>query len=274
MYPYPHFSKTMIQKPFAFLPSSILSCVALTTALTLAGCNAPDSAAESSTPSATEAATETTVNTPDESAVAETPTDSVGEPSAAEEASQDDVLIPNTTVSEQGLGVAQLGMTLGELKQALPDLEFIEQSPFIVDFDAIAVRHQEETLFYILHLAGSPLEDSDRIQGLLTDHSMFKTTEDVGVGTPIHAAEVPYGKAILSYNTGNESREYVRFENHPATNISFGTQKHVISQDSASLAPAGIYETSSNQYNETDLYQADAAIEAILIVCLSAACSQ
>lgn len=181
--------------------------------------------------------------------------------------------LSNTQVSELGLGIATLGMTLGELKQALPDLEFSPQSPFIVDFDAIAVRQEEETLFYILHLAGSPLQDDEAIQGVLTDNPIFKTAEGVGVGTPLQTAEVAYGPALLSYNTGNESREYVRFENHPATNISFGTQKSAV-QDDTGLALAGVYEDPPGQYNETSVYQTDAAIEAILVVCLSATCSQ
>ena len=272
----------MTQKTSAFFSSSVLSSIALTATILLAGCNAPDtvadSPADSSVSNASDVVTETSADpTSDEEIVAATPVPPTVETPNLEEAEiKDETVLDilDTTVSEQGLGTAQLGMTLDELKQALPDLEFAPQSPFIVDFDAIAVRHQDETLFYILHLAGSPLAGDDRIQGLLTDHPMFKTSEDVGVGTPVHAAEVPYGKAILSYNTGNESREYVRFENHPATNISFGTQANVVAQNGSSLDLAGIYETPSNQYNETDLYQADASIEAVLIVCLSAVCSQ
>ena len=265
----------MIQKTSAFFSSSALSCVALIATIAIAGCNEPDPSGEASAPSTADVVTETAVDSVDDT-VAATPEAPAAEPEKPEATTDtaEDVILPDTIVSEQGLGIAQLGMTLDELKQALPNLKFTPQSPFIVDFDAIAVQHQEETLFYILHLAGSPLGGDDRIQGLLTNHPIFKTTEDVGVGTPVHAAEVPYGKAVLSYNTGNESREYVRFENHPATNISFGTQANVVDQNSPSSPLAGIYETPSNQYNETDVYAVDAAIEAILIVCLSAACSQ
>ncbi|NEP46199.1 MAG: hypothetical protein F6K35_46195 [Okeania sp. SIO2H7] len=248
--------------------------------IAIAGCNEPDTPVSTTT---SDGGTETVVDSqPNEETIAAAPEPTPEEAEKPQTESEtetetepeEDMVLSDTTVTEQGLGVAKLGMTLDELKQALPNLEFTPQAPFIVDFDAIAVQNQGETLFYILHLAGSPLGSGDRIQGLLTNHPLFKTPEDVGVGTPVHAAEVPYGKAILSYNTGNESREYVRFENHPATNISFGTQANVVDQNSPSSPLAGIYETPSNQYNETDVYQVDAAIEAILIVCLSAACSQ
>lgn len=262
----------MIQKTFTVWPR-VLSCIAILATTTLAGCNEPDPPTASSSPTTSGAISEAVEEGIDDTIIgpSELPTTA---PSTQAASSSAGSILSNTIVSEQGLGVAQLGMTLADLKQALPDLEFSPQSPFIVDFDAIAVRKGEETLFYILHLAGSPLTDSDRIRGLITDHPMFKTAEDVGVGTPIHAAEVPYGKAVLSYNTDNESREYVRFENHPASNISFGTQKNVIDQDGSSLGLEGIYDTQASQYNETDLYQADATIEAILIICLSATCSE
>ncbi|MEM9216907.1 MAG: hypothetical protein AAGD25_21480 [Cyanobacteria bacterium P01_F01_bin.150] len=256
--------------------SRILSCIAIITAAAiLTGCNETESPTASSPPAVSETVTDGKEEKIDESPVAIAPEGPLAETLAQDAEPLEGANLTNTTVSETGLGIARLGMTLGELKQALPDLEFSSQSPFIVDFDAIAVRQEQEVLFYILHLAGSPLADNDPIQGLLTDHPMFKTSDDVGVGTPLHAAEIPYGKAVLSYNTGNESREYVRFENHPATNISFGTQKHILSQNNASSsALAGIYDTPTPQYNETDVYQADAAIEAILIICLSATCSE
>ena len=258
--------------------SRTLSGIALMIAVTLVGCNEPDAPTASSPSETTEALDGENAETLTEpSLVAETPEPSASSESEAVSSDSEDAgdsRLPNTTVSEQGLGVATLGMTLGDLKEALPDFEFVAESPFIVDFDAVAVRQGEETFFYILHLADSPLADSDRIQGLITDHPIFRTAEDVGVGTPLNAAEIPYGKAVLSYNTGNESREYVRLENHPATNISFGTQKQVIAQDESSSGLAGIYDTTTSQYNETDVYQAEAAIEAILIVCLSASCSE
>lgn len=266
----------MIQKTAILWPRPLsrLAIVAAVAATLLGGCNETEPPTASSDPVTPTPVPEAIEPVPEDTTVATPPDTPTPDDSNQNDPPSGNVGLTNKTVSEQGLGVAQLGMALEDLKTALPDLDFIPQSPFIVDFDAIAVRQGEETLFYILHLAGNPLTDEDPIQGLVTDHPMFRTAEDVGVGTPINAAEVPYGKAVLSYNTGNESREYVRFENHPAPNISFGTQKKVVSEDDPSSGLAGIYATPTPQYNETDEYQPDAAIEAILIVCLSATCSE
>jgi hypothetical protein len=158
-------------------------------------------------------------------------------------------------------------MTLADLKQTLgTGTEFTVKSPFLVDFDAIAVRKNGETQYYILYLAGQSLTDRDVIQGLLTDNPKFQTAEGVGAGTSLPAAERAYGKAILSYNTQNESREYARFERQPAANISFAT-------GNGNTKPAGIYASPTSEYNETREFQADAAIQSVLVVCLTDACA-
>jgi hypothetical protein len=171
-------------------------------------------------------------------------------------------------ISEQGIGAAQLGMTLGELKQELgSEAEFVVQSPFIVDFDAIAVRQSGEVQYYILYLAGQPLADADVIQGLYTENSKFRTAEDVGPGTAIAQAEQAYGKATLSYNTQNEGREYVRFESQPVPNLSFGT-------GNANQNTAGIYASPAPEFNETQEFKPDATIQSVLVVCLAEGCSE
>lgn len=169
-------------------------------------------------------------------------------------------------ISAKGIGVAELGMTLGQLKQQLGDTaEFIVKSPFIVDFDAIAVRKAGEVEYYILYLAGQSFTDEDVIQGVLTENSKFHTAEDVGAGTSIVAAEQVYGSAKLSYNTENESREYVRFARQPASNISFSTGNGITS-------PAGIYTSPTGAYNETQEFKENAVIQSVLVVCLTEDC--
>jgi hypothetical protein len=158
-------------------------------------------------------------------------------------------------------------MTLAELKQALgSDVEFTAKSPFMVDFDAIAVRKNGEIQYYILYLAGQSFSDTEVIQGLLTDNPTFQTAEGVGPGTTLSVAEQAYGKATVSYNTQNESREYARFERQPAANISFAT-------GNGSTKPAGIYPSPTREYNETQEFQADATIQSVLVVCLTDACA-
>lgn len=179
-----------------------------------------------------------------------------------------DVVMEDHQISEEGLGVARLGMTLGELKQQMGEgVEFETQAPFIVDFDAIAVRRSGELLFHILYLAGQPFTDDDVIQGLMTDNAIFQTAEGVGPGTLISEAETQYGKATLAYNTDNEGREYVRFAQQPATNISFAT-------GNSNTETAGVYDASATSYNETQTYREGAKIQSVLIVCLSESCAK
>ncbi|MBW4652589.1 MAG: hypothetical protein KME20_06040 [Kaiparowitsia implicata GSE-PSE-MK54-09C] len=172
-------------------------------------------------------------------------------------------------ISADGIGAAQLGMTLGSLKQALPEAEFEAQAPFIVDFDAIAVRQNGVDQFHILYLAGETFTDADTIQGLFTTNPDYQTAEGVGAGTVIQQAEAAYGSVTLSYSTNNESREYARFEQHPSTNIAFGTG--TVSGDSA--AAAGVYSTPASEYNETPDYRDDAQLASVLVVCLVESCT-
>jgi hypothetical protein len=170
-------------------------------------------------------------------------------------------------ISATGIGPAQLGMTLGDLKTILgSEFQFTVESPFIVDFDAIAVRQGEKALFYILFLPGQPLTDTDAIEGLYTDNPDFRTNQGVGPGTPIQEAEQAYGTATLSYNTQNESREYVRFAQQPSANISFAT-------GNGSQNAAGIYPSPTQDYNETKQYRDDATIQSVLVVCLTEGCA-
>ncbi|XQQ07801.1 MAG: hypothetical protein EDM05_62260 [Leptolyngbya sp. IPPAS B-1204] len=223
--------------------------------LLLAGCNGPQpsTVAKSPTPTPTTSpspAPATPQSQPDQS------------PATVASETEDRLISP------RGIGAAQLGMTLGELKQKLgTEAEFTVESPFIVDFDAIAVRQAGEVQFYILYLAGQSFTDQDVIQGILTDNAKFRTAEDVGPGTLIADAEETYGNVTLSYNTDNESREYARFANQPAGNLSFST-----GNGNASLA--GIYASPTSDYNETEQFKPDAAIQSILVVCLTEDCVQ
>lgn len=169
-------------------------------------------------------------------------------------------------ISTEGIGPARLGTPIGDLKQDLGETaQFEVKSPFIVDFDAIAVQQDGEVQYYILYLAGQPPKDTDPIQGLWTDNPRYKTAEGVGAGTLISAAEAAYGDATLSFNYDNEGREYVRFAEHPASNISFST-------GNASQSPAGIYPNSSSSFNETQDYRPEATIQSVLVVCLTSGC--
>lgn len=171
------------------------------------------------------------------------------------------------TISAQGIGAAKLGVSFGELKQALgANTEFTIQSPFIVDFDALAVTQAGKVQYYILYPAGTTLADSDLIKALLTNNPNYRTAEGIGPRTPIKKAEETYGDATLSYNTSNESREYIKFSNQPAQNIYF---HHSIDQGFA-----GTYSSPSQEYNETKKFRNNALIDSVEVLCLSQNCRE
>ena len=173
----------------------------------------------------------------------------------------------SSLISAKGIGAAQLGMSLAALKQTLgSDTTFTVKSPFMVDFDAIAVQKGGEVQYYILYLAKQSFSDRDVIQGLLTDNSKFQTAEGVGAGTTLQKAMQVYGKVTLSYNTQNEGREYAQFDRQPAPNLSFAT-------GNGNTQTAGTYPSPTGEYNQTHDFKPDAKIKSILLVCLSDACA-
>jgi hypothetical protein len=165
----------------------------------------------------------------------------------------------NFLISEEGIGFARLGMTLQQLKQKLgTEAKFEVVSPFMVDWDAIAVYQTGTVQYYILYPSGTTLSDSEKIELLLTNNPNYRTVEGVGTGTSLTQAEAIYGKAILSYNTQNESRELVRFTNYSPQNIIF--QPTVPSRSFA-----GIYPSPSGEYNETKNFHDLAIIRSVFV---------
>lgn len=166
---------------------------------------------------------------------------------------------PTQSISAKRIGLAQLGMTFGQLKQLLGSTaEFKVESPFMVDFDAIAVSKFGKVQYYILYPTGTTFTDANSIDLLLTENHNFKTVEGVGPGMSLKQAEAVYGEAILSYNTQNESREQVRFANQPAENLVF--QPTAPNQDFA-----GIYPSPFGEYNQTKKFQEAASIRSVLV---------
>ena len=114
-------------------------------------------------------------------------------------------------ISAAGVGPAKVGMTLAQLKQLLgAQAEFTVKSPFMVDFDALAVSQSGKVQYYILYPSGRTLADTSAIEAVLTKNPDYRTTVGVGPGTPLKQAAAVYGKATLFYNTENESRELVK----------------------------------------------------------------
>jgi hypothetical protein len=166
------------------------------------------------------------------------------------------------TIATNGIGPAKVGMKLGQLKQLLGGkAEFTVKSPFIVDFDAISLSQAGKVQYYILYPAGSPLADSDLIEALVTDNPDYRTAQGVGPGTLIEQAENVYGDATLSYNSVNESREYVKFANQPSKAIAFRTKAPQGQQF------AGIYPSSQTELKETKKFDKTASISFVEVYC-------
>ncbi|CCI26008.1 conserved hypothetical protein [Microcystis aeruginosa PCC 9809] len=162
-------------------------------------------------------------------------------------------------ISDQGIGFAKLGMNLRQLKQKLgSSAQFKVVSPFMVDFDAIAVSQSGQIQYYVIYPSGTTFTDDSVIELLLTDNLNYRTAEGVGVGTTLREAQAIYGKVILSYNTQAESREMVRFTNYSSPNIIFLPQRNTDDF-------VGIYPPSSDEYHETIAFDDSAIIESIFV---------
>ncbi len=166
------------------------------------------------------------------------------------------------SLSEQGIGEAKIGMTLGELKEKLGSEVTFETLPsFMVDLDAIAVKKGSETLYYILYFNFDKLEDADPIQILLTDNPQFRTAEGVGTGTPIEQAESVYGQATLSYNTDYEAREFVKFAETADQKITFRTNGNLGDKGFVGVYP----QSSGGEYYETNKFKDNAKIGEVMV---------
>jgi hypothetical protein len=153
-------------------------------------------------------------------------------------------------------------MKFGELKKRLAGkAEFQVKSPFIVDFDAIAITQGGKEQYFILYPAGTPLADSDVIEALVTDNPNYRTAQGVGPGTPIKQAEAVYGDATLSYNSLNESREYVKFANQSSKAIAFRSDAPQGQQ------LVGIYPSSKTEFKQTKEFDKTASIGLVEVYC-------
>jgi len=163
------------------------------------------------------------------------------------------------TISDRTIGEAKVGMTFGELKKALGSTaQFKVESPFMVDFDAVAVSQSGKVQYRIIYSAGTKLKDTDVIQLLMTENSNYKTVQGVGPGMTLKQAEAIYGKATLSYNVDNEMREGVVFVKQPAKNIMFVPKAE-------EKQFAGVYGAGKGGFYQTNKYQPNAVIKSVMV---------
>ncbi|MEG4224857.1 hypothetical protein QUA35_01965 [Microcoleus sp. N9_B2] len=163
------------------------------------------------------------------------------------------------TISDRTIGAAKVGMTFGQLKKALGSTaQFKVQSPFMVDFDAVAVSQSGKVQYRIIYAAGTKLKDSDVIELLMTDNSNYKTVQGVGPGMTLKQAEAIYGKATLSYNVDNEMREGVVFAKQPTRNIMFVPKAE-------GKQFGGVYGAGQGGFYQTNKYHPNAVIKSVMV---------
>jgi hypothetical protein len=170
------------------------------------------------------------------------------------------------TISERGIGAAKLGMTFGELKKALGSTAQFKVESSFADFNAVAVSQSGKVEYRIIYPASNritypaltKLKDTDVIESLMTDNPNYKTVEGVGPGMTLKQAEAIYGKATLSYNVDNESREGVVFANQP-------TKKFWFAPKAEGSDYAGVYGASQGSFHQTNKYQPNAVIRNVSV---------
>ena len=165
----------------------------------------------------------------------------------------------SVAIGDRTIGEAKVGMTFGQLKQALGSTaQFKVESPFMVDFDAVTVSRSGKVQYRIIYAAGTKLKDTDVIELLMTDNPNYKTAQGVGPGMTLKQAEAIYGKTTLSYNVDNESRENVVFANQPTKKIMFVPQAE-------GKQFAGVYGAGKGGFFQTNKYQTNAVIKSVMV---------
>nr|MDJ0707282.1 hypothetical protein [Leptolyngbyaceae cyanobacterium MO_188.B28] len=172
-------------------------------------------------------------------------------------------------ISFESIGLAKLGMPLEDLKLELgTDAQFQTKSPFMGNFDAIAVTipGDHKALYYIVYPSGTALEDSDEITMLITDNPKFRTAEGIGPGVLVSKAVEVYGDPTFSYRPANESREFVRFADTAHNNAANSDSSRKFLPQALSYDFAGIYQNPTGESNETKEFQENASIWQVWLI--------
>lgn len=173
-------------------------------------------------------------------------------------------------IDSQGVGPADVGKTYSQIRQALGgSYTYSDVSPFMVDFAAIAVLREgisgffpgRAIAFYLVYPETTPLQDSTPINLIITANPKYKTAQGTGPGSLLSEAVKDYGKATVSFNTDNESREFARFERGPA-NLSFKVEALTHSFAGDYSAPDTIRK---DGFNQTTAFFENASISQVWV---------
>lgn len=163
-------------------------------------------------------------------------------------------------ITPDGIGAAQVGSTLAEVRRKLPAGSRLGEidTRFMVDLDAVPVISGSDTLYYLGVPAGETLTDATPVPFVITLHEGVRTARGIGPGVTLRDAVRQCGRATLRYSVHDEMREYVSFTNCGHRRVTF----RVAPTDDSLLA--GRY-ASAGEYNETDEYDGDARIGMVMV---------
>ena len=174
------------------------------------------------------------------------------------------VLTPSESqvITNKNIGVAKLGMTLGELKEILGEGATFEPVSLGVDQGEGIKVTQDGRVQYLLGFADGDLKTANsRITMITVENPNYRTKEGVGPGTPLKAAVATYGPVTLSYNLNNEAREYIKF----ARGLGADAGVVIRSNQWTITEYAGMYTDTQAEFNQTQNYHDHAAIGSITI---------
>jgi hypothetical protein len=163
-------------------------------------------------------------------------------------------------ITQDGIGLATRGLSVGELRDALAPaarLGPLDQA-FMVDVSAVAVIAGTDTLYHLLFPSLDVLDDSMRIELVATLNGRARTADGLGPGITLAEAATACGPLTLVYSVYDELREYAVCPSQPA-NISFRTNP--VSDDEMF---AGTYSTDA-EYNTTTTYDPAARIRMVMV---------
>lgn len=162
-------------------------------------------------------------------------------------ASQSYQPIGKQLITPQQIGKAQLGMSVGELKQLYPQANYrLTSLPGIPR--AIAVSEKSEDLFYFIASpdSGGLPRDEAVIMFVTTNNPKYKTVEGIKPGISLEKATKAYGPVLLYFSP---QAEYAQFQNQPSnprSGMGFWAKA------AAGQKAAGVYQWSNTQQNSCE----------------------
>jgi hypothetical protein len=163
------------------------------------------------------------------------------------------------TIRPDGIGHASAGFTIADLRRALPPGATIGEldQQYMVDVTAIPVILAGDTLYHLLFAGRETIDDTVSLEMVATGNPKARTIDGIGPGMTLADAVAIGGAPTLTFNTSDESREYVRFAAQPAT-VLF----RVRGQGDTFFA--GTY-TTSGESNSTTQYDPAARIFMVMV---------